>query len=216
MDVRMSSLSLILAITALGGVPGKVDGGETPKDDNLQILTSWLDNVLEGVPVKIKPQKVVPIEDDNVQKIFSGDRFYGISFATWPVAPRLPKELSYETLVRVRQGGSIEPVRDQEALKGFLAQSLTGIEDKERAAAAGLASLRLAEAIATAASSAFEKPHVSVVQQGSGIVATARAAAAEPARGEVEVQLEFGSDGKVKPDSIRIDDRSRRGPPGRS
>jgi hypothetical protein len=214
MDLTMPSMTLILAIAALGGVPGKTDGGETPNGDHSQIITSWLDGVLASLPVKIRPQKVVPIEDDNVQNIFPGERFYSVSFATWPIAPRLPKEISYETLVRVRQG-SIEPVRDLEALKGFLAKSLSGIADKERAAVAGLASLRLAEAIATAGLSAFEKPEVSVVQHGSDIAATARAVAAEPARGEVQLDLEFGPDGKVKPDSIQITDRSRRGPPGR-
>ena len=208
----MPSVTLILAVAAMGGV---ASNGETPKGDDLQILNSWLNSVLEGIQVKVRPQKVVRIEDENVQKTFPDDRFYSISFATWPVAPRLPKELSYETLVRVRQGGVIEPIRDEAELKQFLAQSLSGILDEKQATAAGLASLRLIAAVATAASSAFEKPDVSVVQQGSDIIATARAAASEPARGEIEVQLQFGADGKTTPESIKTDDRSRRGPPGR-
>jgi hypothetical protein len=202
----MPSITLILAVAILGGV-GK-------NDDDLQTLNSWLNNVLEGIPVKIRPQKVMHIEDENVQKTFPDDRFYSISFATWPVAPRLPKELAYETLVRVRPGGLIEPIRGEAELKSFLAQSLSGIQDEKQAATAGLASLRLTSAVANAASSAFEKPDVSVVQQGSDIIATARAAASAPARGEVEIQLQFGADGKTSLESIKTDDRSRRGPPG--
>jgi hypothetical protein len=55
---------------------------------------------------------------------------------------------------------------------------------------------------------------VSTVREGSDLIATARAAVQEPARGDVEIRLEFGSDGRIKPDGIKIDDRSRPGPPG--
>jgi len=202
----MSFITLILAAAVLGGAAGN--------DDNLQTLNSWLNNVLESMTVKIRPQKVVRIEDENVQKAFPDDHFYSISFATWPVAPRLPKELSHETLVRIRPDGAIEPIRNEAELKSFLAQSLTAIQDEKQAATAGLASLRLISAVANAASSPFEKPDVSVVKQGKDFIATARAAAAAPARGEVEVQLQFGADGKTTPESIKTDDRSRRGPPG--
>ena len=177
----MLSIGWILAVAAMGGAAS----GEPPNGDDLQIINSWLNNVLEGMTVKVRPQKVVRIEDENVQKTFPDDRFYSVSFATWPVAPRLPKALSYETLVRVRQGGAIEPIRDETELKQFLAKSLSGIRDEKQAATAGMASARLIGAVATAGSSGFDKPDVSVVQQGSGLVATARAAASAPARGEV-------------------------------
>jgi hypothetical protein len=178
------------------------------------MVDAWLNNVLQGAPVKVKPQKVAPIDDEHVRDVFPSGRFYDISFATWPVAPRLPQPLSHQMLARVADGGSVEPISDAESLKRFLAEELRNIRDEGAAAAAALASVRLAEAIATAGSYAFDKPEVSAVRDGSTIVASARATVQEPARGEVGIRLEFGSDGRVKPDGITIDDHSRRGPPG--
>jgi hypothetical protein len=178
------------------------------------MVDAWLNNVLESAPVKIKPQKVEPIDDEHVRNVFPRGRFYDISFATWPVAPRLPKPLSHQMLARVAHGESVEPIRDADSLKRFLTNELTDVPDEGAASAAALASLRLAQAIATAGSYALDKPEVSAVREGSNIIATARAAVQEPARGEVEIRLEFGSDGRVEPDGITIDDRSRRGPPG--
>ena len=179
-------------------------------------IDSWLDDVLERATVKVRPRKVAPIEDENVQKMFPSDRLYDISFATWPVAPRLPKQLSHEMIARVRDQESIETIRDEETLRSFLAQTLTDIRDEDGARAAALASLRLAEAVAEAGSYRFDEPDVTVVRQDDNIVATAQAAACNPAQGEVAVRLEFGADGRIKPDAIEIDDRSRRGPPGGS
>jgi hypothetical protein len=209
---KLVFVTLVLAIAALTGVPGSVAGGAALEDKDRQMIDAWLNKMLEGAAVK--PRKVVPIEDENVRKVFPGGRFYDISFATWPVAPRLPKQLSHEMLARVLDRDSVETIRDEETLRTFLAQALTDIRGEDAATAAALATLRLAQAVATAGSYAFDKPHVSVVRRGDDIIATARAAAQEPARGEVEIRLEFSADGKVKPDGIKIDDRSRRGPPG--
>jgi hypothetical protein len=140
---------------------------------------------------------------------------YDISFATWPVAPRLPKQLSHEMIARVPDHASIQTIRDEETLKTFLAHALANVRGEDEAKAAVLASLRLAEAVSQAGSYPFGKPDVSVVRQDGNIVATARAAAQEPARGQVEVRMEFGADGKTRPDTITIDDQTRRGPPGR-
>jgi len=173
-----------------------------------------LNKVLESAPVKVRPQKVAAVDDELVRKVFPRDRFFDIAFATWPVAPRLPKPLSYQMLARVADGESVEAISDAESLKSFLAKELIDIRDEGAASAAALASLRLAQAISTAGPSAFDKPEVSAIRQGTSIVATARASAQEPARGDVEIHLEFGSDGRVNADSIALDDRSRRGPPG--
>jgi hypothetical protein len=199
-------------VAATGKVADETTG--MPEDSTQQVVRSWLTGVLAGAPIKIEPQKVTPIEDPDVQRTFAGDDFFGITFATWPVAPRLPKELSHETLVRVRRGGSAEPIRDHAGLTAVLAATLTDVTSDDRARTAVLAALRLAEAVARAAPDGFQKPDASVVHQGDSIVATARAAAAEPARGQVAVHLEFGPDGRVKSDGVRIEDRTRRGPPG--
>jgi hypothetical protein len=211
---RQASLTLALAIATVTCASSGISGRAASQDKDRHMVDAWLNNVLESAPVKVKPQKVAPIDDEHVRKVFPKGRFYDISFATWPVAPRLPKPLAYEMLARVGDGDSVEPIRDQESLKTFLTKELTDIRDEGAAAGAALASLRLAEAIATAGSYAFDKPEVSTVREGNNIVATARAGVQEPARGDVEIHLEFGSDGRVKPDAIKIDDRSRRGPPG--
>jgi hypothetical protein len=177
-------------------------------------VDTWLDTVLQGAPVKVAPQKVDPIEDENVRKVF-GDELYDISFATWPVAPRLPKQLSHEMIARVPDNAAIQTIRDEETLKTFLAQALANVRGEDGAKAAVLASLRLAEAVSQAGSYPFGKPDVTVVRQDGNIVATARAAAQEPGRGKVEVRMEFGPDGKTQRDAITIDDQTRRGPPGR-
>ena len=211
---RLASVTLALAIASVTSASGGISGRAVSQDKDRQMVDAWLNNVLESAPVKVKPRKVAPIDDEQVRKVFPRGRFYDISFATWPVAPRLPKALSYEMLARVTDGESVEPIRDAESLKAFLAKELADIRDEGAAAAAALASLRLAQAIATAGSYAFDKPEVSAVREGSDLIATARAAVQEPARGDVEIRLEFGSDGRIKPDGIKIDDRSRRGPPG--
>jgi hypothetical protein len=51
--------------------------------------------------------------------VFPRGRFYDISFATWPVAPRLPKALSHEMLARVTDGGSVEPIQTRTRSRRF-------------------------------------------------------------------------------------------------
>jgi len=211
---RLASVTLALTIASVTSASDGFSGRAVSQDKDWQMVDAWLNNVLESATVKVKPQKVAPIDDEQVLKVFPSGRFYDISFATWPVAPRLPKALSYEMLARVTDGESVEPIRDAASLMVFLTKELADIRNEGAAAAAALASLRLAQAIATAGSYAFDKPEVSAVREGSDLIATARAAVQEPARGDVEIRLEFGSDGRIKPDGIKIDDRSRRGPPG--
>jgi hypothetical protein len=209
---KAASLALIFAVGAIIGISGRLANGEVPEEEGLQAVNTWLGKVLENTQVKIKPQKIVPIKDDNIEKIFPGSGFYGIYFATWPVAPRLPRELSYEMLVRL-QRGAVEPIRDEEAVVAFLARELGHVGDDAGAATAVSASLRLAEAVAKAGSYTFEKPDVSVARQDGSIVATASAAARAPARGEITVRLDFGADGKINPATSKIGDQTRRGPP---
>jgi hypothetical protein len=211
---RQALLSLAVAIASLTGPSGGMSGHAASQDKDRHMVDAWLNKVLESAPVKVKPQKVAPIDDKHVRNVFPRSRFYNISFATWPVAPQLPKPLSHQMLAQVADGESVEPISDPDSLKRFLTSELTAIPDEGAASAAALASLRLAQAIATAGSYTFDKPEVSAVGEGSNIIATARAAVQEPARGEVEIRLEFGTDGRLKPDGITIDDRSRRGPPG--
>jgi hypothetical protein len=210
---RVTCVAMTFAFVGLASVPG---GPAFGADEDRAAFNSWLNNVLGTVPSQIRPQKIIPIEDEALQKILPGDRFYGVYYATWPRPPyptQLPKELSSTTVVSVRHGEPIQPIRDEEALTAFLPPALPPVKDEAQANDALLASLRLAEAVSKAGSAPFEKPQVSIVREGDGIVATGQATAQAPARGEVAVRLEFGADGRIKPEGIKIEDRSRPGPP---
>src|SRR4051812_27972758 len=108
---RVSKVALLIALLLIPASIGPTYGQS--QDRKRQMLESWLNKVLESSRVNVKPQKVARIDDQSVQTVFPGSNFYGVSFATWPIAPRLPKELSHDTLVRVRDNDTIEPIRDQ-------------------------------------------------------------------------------------------------------
>jgi hypothetical protein len=204
---RRAFLLLVLAVAVPFTVPGRPARGDAVED----MLYSWLDNVMQCCVIKT-PQKIIQIEDADVQMIFPGDRFYAVYFVTRPRAD-IPKGLSPQTLVRIRRDRSVDPIPSEEALGNFLALTLGNVRDDGQARTTALASLRLAEAVAKAGSSPFEQPNISIVRQGNNIVATARAAAQEPSRGEVAISLEFGADGQLNPDAIKINDRTSPGPP---
>jgi hypothetical protein len=212
---RFVSLPILFAVAAFLGVSRGLAQDASEGETSSAILNSWLRTVMETIPTNIKPQKIVRIDDEDLQRVFSGDSFFGIYFATWPVAPRLPKELSYETVVRVRQGGSVESLRNAEALRVFLAETLVGVDREDRAREAVRASLRLAEAGSKAGSLPFEKPDVSVVRQPPYIIATARAKANGSDLGYVMITMRFSDDGRVTTDAISIEDQTRRGPPSK-
>jgi len=212
----MASWVLLFDAAILFGVSVGMAQGDVRQDKSSTMLNSWLTDVLQSIPGQEKPQleKTVPIDDETLREVFPGDRFYGVYFRTRPrVFGVLPRELSPNTVVRVRGAETVEPIPDEEALRTFLARALGDIRDEGRAKAAALAALRLAEGVASAGSSSFAEPQVSVVREGENIVATARAAVQAPGRGEVAIRIEFGADGKIKPDAIKIDDRSHPGPP---
>jgi len=206
-------LALVMALVSLLGASG---GGsvrsEEPVDKSRAVLDAWLAKVMQSISIKIEP-KVIPIEDDGLQRIFPGNHFYGVYLPRWPVAIRTPKELSYENVIVVRQDESIEPIRDGQALTSFLTQALANIQDEPRARLALLGSLRLAEAGAKDGPYQFDDPQISITQQEKNIVGSARAAVHEPGSGEVSIRIEFGPDGRVKPNGIEIDGRPRRGAP---
>jgi hypothetical protein len=205
----MAVLLLLVAMVPIApAIPARGDATETA-------LHSWLDNLFQTARTVRRPQKIIPMEDPNLAAVFPGDRFYGVYFGRWPRPPsasELPKEISPETIVRIEQGRQPQPIQEG-ALANFLSQTLGNVRDDSQARTAVLASLRLAEAGSRAGDSSFDQPNISVMRQGSNIVATVIAAAQAPSRGEVEVRLTFKADGKVDPNSIKIEDRTRPGPP---
>jgi len=213
---RLTRLALTLVAVVILMSSPKIATADSLDEKSYQTLSSWLDAVLERAPIKIRPQRVVPLADDKILSVFPDDRFYAVSFATWPIAPRLPSELSHQMVARVAHGESVQPIRDKGALIEFLTQALAGVRGEDRVRAIALASLRLAEAVAKGGSHTFDNPDVSVARQEGRIVATARASAEEPGRGEVTIQMQFGLDGTILPDGVNIEDRTSRGPPSRS
>jgi len=207
----MISMALALAVVGLSGIPAKSAQGSV-EDESRTVLDSWLASVMQNMPIKIEP-KVISIEDEFVQKVFPGKHFYGVYLPRWPVAVKPPLELSYETVVCVRDNKSVEPIRNEDVLKTFLAQTLADIKDESWARAAVLASLRLVGAGAKGGPYQLEKPDISVVRQEENIVATAQAAVHEPSRGEITIRIEFSADGKTMPGAIEIGGRPRPGPP---
>jgi hypothetical protein len=147
--------------------------------------------------------------------VFPDDRFYVISFATWPRPPSLPKELSPQMVARVQHGNSVQPIRNVDDLKIFLSTGVKEARGNERIQAATLAALRLAEAVSKAGGYQFDKPDVSIARGKDGIEAAATASVGDPARGAVTIQLQFAFEGTISPDRIHIEDRTNPGPPPR-
>jgi hypothetical protein len=213
-QARRALLALVMALVSLLGASSGSVRSEEPVNKSRAVLDAWLAKVMQSISIKIEP-KVILIEDDGLQKIFPGNSFYGVYLPRWPVAIRTPKELSYENVIVVRQDESIEPIRDGQALTSFLTQALANIQDEPRARLALLGSLRLAEAGAKDGPYQFDDPQISITRQKKNIVGSARAAVHEPGSGEVTIRIEFGPDGRAKPDGIEIDGRPRRGAPPR-
>ncbi|MGY4348698.1 hypothetical protein ACVWXM_005165 [Bradyrhizobium sp. GM7.3] len=195
--------------------PGNVARSDPLDERSSQTINSWLATTLEQAPTKVRPQKVEPITYVHLQDVFPDDRFYAISFATWPRPPSLPKELSPQMVVRVPGRDSVQPIRNVDDLTNFLGAALPEARGDERIRAVVLASLRLAEAVAKAGAYEFGNPDVSVARGDLRIEATASASVAEPARGAVTIRMQFAPDGAVLPDGIRIEDRTNPGPPPR-
>jgi hypothetical protein len=185
--------------------PGRMARGNTTLD-------SWLTSILEKAPTKVRPQKIEPITSEELKKVFPDDEFYAISFATWPRPPSLPQELSTQMIARVRQG-TVAPLRNMDDLAKYLGGELPQARGDEQIRTVMLASLRLAEPVARAGAYEFAKPALSVTRANLNLEATASASVAEPARGDVTVSMEFTKEGNVLPGSIRIEDRTRAGPP---
>jgi hypothetical protein len=209
----MRSMAMIAVAAIIGSFylvwPVRADNLE---EQSRTVLNGWLEEVMRSASIKIIP-KVIPIQDQLLDTMFPENRFFGVYISRWPVAITPPKELSNETVVRVQDAGSVEPIRDEAALKSFLEQALTDVGDETRARSAIVASLELAEAGAKGGPYQFDSPEVSLIRQADSLVASARAQVQQPARGELAVSMLFGPQGKVEPGSVRVENRVRPGPP---
>jgi len=216
LPARMVYVALVLAVVSISDIIRVSAWGDVQDDKSREVLNSWIASAVETMSIKIEP-KILPMDDKVLQDALPNYHFYGVYFPTWPRAVMPPKkppyELSDSNVVGVRNEESVEPIGSEASLRGFLERLLADVKDEERARAAVLASLRLAAAVAKHGPYQLEKPNVSVVRKEENIVASAMAAAQEPARGEVTIQMKFSADGAIMPDSIKIDNRLRPGPP---
>jgi hypothetical protein len=214
---RIISLGVVYSIAVLSIGLYELGLGEISEKKGRAALDAWLEDVVRRAPAdsaahQIKPN-VIPIENESIRRIFPEDDFYAVYYPRWPRAILPPKELSNETILCVKHATAVEPIRGEDGLRTFLARTLTGIGNDPRARDAVLASLWLAAFDANGGPYELDAPDVSVTHQGGNIIASARAAVKEPARGNIEIAMEFNPNGQVSPSAIKISSRARRGPP---
>ena len=90
-------------------------------------------------------RQVVPVVDDPVARAFPGNSFYVLRFRQYPVAVAPPTPLTTNNVFVVMPDGSVEHLRDVEALKRFFQTTLAPIRTKMKAKDAAKAWLRLAQ-----------------------------------------------------------------------
>ena len=72
---RLASVTLALAIGSVTTASGGLSGRAVSQDKDRHMVDAWLNNVLESAPVKVKPRKVAPIDDEQVREVFPRGRF---------------------------------------------------------------------------------------------------------------------------------------------
>jgi hypothetical protein len=177
-------------------------------------VEAWIDRELKSnvaadeVAVRL-PRKVKAVDHEGVRKAFPDLRFYSVHLKPMPRPDMLPEALRTVKLVHVRPDGSVEQVKDVEALKELVAAKLSGVQDEAQARAALLTCLRLAEEYYQDGSVTFAVPNdaVSVSRKGDQIVATGKAVATDGGKGEVRASLSFGPSGILKADDVKISGR---------
>jgi hypothetical protein len=190
-------------------------GGQTPNGEDQKSrakLNSWLADTMKDMQTRIEP-KVIPIMDETIRQFFPGSHFYAVYLPRWPRAVIPPKQLSLETLICVSGDGVVEPIRNRDELRAFLARKLAGVTNEDRARNAALASLLLATAGAKSGPYQLKSPDIQVTSEGTHIIGNARASVHEPSRGNIDVRVEFGPDGRTTPNDIKIQSSTKPAPP---
>jgi len=209
---RMVFMALVSGIVEFACSPDTPAQGGTLEDKVQPLFSSWLGDFKKNIKEPIEP-RIVPIEDESVQKVFPDYHFYGVYIPRMPRAPRTTGGISLENVVGVRDGESVQPISSEAALRTFLGRTLASIGSESQARAAAIASLRLAAAVAERGPYQLEEPDVSVLRKEGNIVINAIGAVRAPARGEITIRMEFNAGGTITPDAIEIDGHPRPGPP---
>jgi len=201
--VLLSAVSLSLTVD---GAPASENSAAA------DTVRSWLDQRMKSIQIHIQP-KVVPINDERVDQTFPDDYFFAVYIPRRPVAIRPPEGLLSESLICVHKDGSVEAIPGWNGLKTFLEHNLVNVRNDSQARAALQASFVLAASIAKDGPYEFEPAEVSVLHTGDHLLANAKAQLRGPARGDIFVTAEFGSDGTVDSDTLKIEGTPRPGGP---
>jgi hypothetical protein len=169
---------------------------------------------LQTSKIQIEP-KVVRVDSPLLRQVFPTNDFYAVYMPRWPRAVTPPEGLSYETIVVLRNGESVQAVRGYEELRLFLANSLTEITSEDRARTVVEASLVLAAYGSPSGPYEMKEPVVSIVRQNNGLFATGQVEVREPGRGEIKITMEFNAVGRTNSAGIVIGNSIRPGPPPR-
>jgi hypothetical protein len=177
-------------------------------------VEAWLDRAIASDAAKDAPQPRIPrkveaVENEHVLKAFANDRFYSVHAKKMPRPDMVPKALRTMKLVRIRADGSVEGIQDVEALKALLSAKFSGVRKEAQTRASLMTSLRLAEEYYQDGNMTFTVPadNISVKSEGDRIIATGKAVVSKGGKGEVQVTLNFGPSGALKPDDIKISGR---------
>jgi hypothetical protein len=194
--------------------PATADSVDSLQKKSRAVLDGWLGSKLNSSAIHLEP-KVVPIDVQIIRQVFPKDDFYGIYMPRWPRAITPPEGLSFETIVVLRNGESVEAIRGNDGLRTFLAKTLVGVTIETRARAVVEASLILVAFGSPNGPYDLKAPLVSAVPKEKGIVATAQAEVRELDRGNVKITIEFNAAGGTTYDAIIIENSTRPGPPPR-
>jgi hypothetical protein len=205
----------LLTLHANCAPQGTSDKKGAAVDERLKAaVEAWIDRAIaadapkDAPPWRI-PRKVEALDNEHVRKAFADDRFYSVHAKKMPRPDMVPKPLRTLRLVRVPADGSVHPIEDLEGLKSLLCAKFSGVRDESPARAALMTTLRLAEEYYQDGNMTFAVPAntVSVSRHGDRIVATGKAVVSHGGKGEVQVSLNFGPSGALKPDAIKISGR---------
>jgi hypothetical protein len=217
--IKATAVVIGLALVALGAAHAAPDQSGKKEDVGVDkgkaAVEAWIDRAIassatrDPTPLRL-PRKVEAVNDEGVRKTFTDDRFYSVHAKKTPRPDMVPKALRTLKLVRVRPDDSVEQIKDIEALKSLLCSKFSHVRDEAQVRAAVLTSLRLAEEFYQDGTMKFTMPQdaVSVSHEGDRIVATGKAVVSEGGKGEVQVSLNFGPTGTLKPEDVKISGRA--------
>jgi hypothetical protein len=160
-------------------------------DDPETVVEEYLSNI-GAILYTITPVTAPYIEDS-----FPGTDFFEVIFRQYPVGHIVPKGLSASNVFTVQNGKVVPLVRLAE-LKGFFANHLVPVRQKQNATDAGLAWLRLTETFSQDGFFKFGDPQVIVRTANGKFQVSGSVLVASGGRGSISVKINFGRTGAIE------------------